>query len=367
MTNWKYIALATVGGLTLMTTTAGAAGSQVSNLNTAVPTNMSQSVSPTALKVQKLDQFDNSIGAGWIGENKVIVLKENEKLPLIGSGLTEHHLKNLYIHDLATGKDTLMKEIKADIASPVISPDKDYVLYQSYVDGLVEGFYILNVKTGKTVKAAGLAEAFVFSGSWLDSKHYIYPNMEGNLVSVDVNGKSEILLKTGKKVINYVVRSGSMIYYSYYVGGTETQLMSYNPKSKKTTTLLKNVSSVIPSRDGSQVVMVKRELDNNLLVLTDSNGKTKSTIASGNQIYGMSWSPDASKLAYVIETKNEKNQGSFIFDVKTGNQLKLVDDTHFVPSLPWSPSGKQVMIPSPVNNLEKSEGKITKTYIATLS
>lgn len=126
----------------------------------------------------------------------------------------------------------------------------------------------------------------------------------------------------------------------------------------------------MPSRDGSQLAIVntqfERQDDKNVLVLTDLNGKIKSTLATGNQIYGLSWSANNSKLAYGVASNKKNNSGSYISDLKTGQQVKIVNDTHFAAKLPWSPSGNKILVPSPTT-LKPTDAPIDKTYLATIS
>lgn len=364
MRNWKFIALATIGGMTLLTTTAGAAGTNSNGIqHSATPVLKNKLVSQAPTKGLKSEELDNTAPVGWLGENKILVLKANTAKDKINDGEGFYHYPtNLYIHDVVSGKDTLIKESKRDISLPTISPDQQSVLYKGS-----DGWNILTIKSGRTVKAASINEVFLTDGSWSDSKHFIYPTMKGDLVSVRVDGKSETVLKTGKSVINYVKVVGSTIYYSYYVAGQETQLMSYNVKSKKTITLLKNVERVIPSPNSSQLAMVKVDFNANVprtLVLTDLNGKEKATLLSDNQIYAVSWSPDNSTLAFVVESNKSSNNGSYIYNLKTGNKVKLAPYVDVAPSLPWSPSGKKILIPYSA----KVNKEVTfKTSIVTIS
>lgn len=210
MRNWKYIALATIGGLSVFTTTAGAAGGNggYTNSATSIQANQSQTT-----KIQKLDQIDNRVGLGWFGENKIIVSKQNENMSALNWGGISHYPDNIYIHDLVTGTDKPLIESENQINYPVISPDQNNIIY-----GIVDGWYMYNIKSGKTVKAAGPSEGKVLFGSWMDSNQFVYPNMEGNIVGVNTNGKSEILVKTGKRIVTFVTGTGSMIYYTYSEG-----------------------------------------------------------------------------------------------------------------------------------------------------
>ena len=135
MRNWKYIALATIGGLSVFTTTAGAAGGNGGYTNSA--TSIQANKSQMTTKIQKLDQIDNRVGLGWIGENKIIVTKSNENMPALNWDGINHYPENIYLHDLVTGTDTPLIESEKQINYPVISPDQNHIIYPIFwMDGI---------------------------------------------------------------------------------------------------------------------------------------------------------------------------------------------------------------------------------------
>ncbi|MFD2882179.1 hypothetical protein ACFTAO_50275 [Paenibacillus rhizoplanae] len=73
-------------------------------------------------------------------------------------------------------------------------------------------------------------------GKWADDAHVIYPDMEGNILSADVTGKQETIVKTGIPYVHEVVQTGSRI---LYVTGEDSQLSAYDTVTKQTKVLRK--------------------------------------------------------------------------------------------------------------------------------
>ncbi|MFF2019598.1 hypothetical protein [Paenibacillus sp. NPDC058177] len=314
----------------------------------------------TKLKLDSIDKFEGIRGMDWLGENELAVDKENRKLtPEMIEG-QERYPHNLYIRNLASGQDQPLKEGKESLGNAIVSPDNKYIFYKEVYEATGIG-YLMNLGTRETVQL-GKDEFMASEGEWADSGHVIYPDMKGDIIKADVQGKSEVVLETGAGIIHNVVQSGSII---YYVAHEDSQLFAYDTETKKSKMIKKNVMWVIPSPDGSRLAIVKREGPGEMkLVLCDPAGNEQSVIDSGTQIFGTNWSPDGSKLAYNVSSDNGNVNRLFITEVETGEQTPISDEMQASDKLRWSPSGKKLLISTSVLKDNKYQ---FVTYVITLS
>ncbi|MNO18002.1 translocation protein TolB [compost metagenome] len=302
--------------------------------------NTSESVY-TKLKLEGIDKIEGVRGTDFAGEDTVVVEKENRNLPPQTVEGQERYPHNLYLRTLSTGTETPLQEGGKNYGAAQLSPDKKQLFYKELYDATGLGF-IMNLATGTSVRASD-AEFRSEEGSWADNEHVIYPDMEGTIVKAGVNGKQEVVVKTGIPYVHEVVQTGSRI---LYVTGEDSQLIAYDTETKQSKVLKKNVLWVIPSPDGSRLAIVERTKPGEMvLLLCDSEGGEQSRLAAGQQIFGTSWSPDGSKLAYATTAASatEDQDGLFITEVETGEQTPVLNDIEVADQLRWSPSGKKLL------------------------
>ncbi|ALP35358.1 hypothetical protein ASL14_03355 [Paenibacillus sp. IHB B 3084] len=295
----------------------------------------------TKLKLEGIAKIEGVRGMDWVSEGTLAVDKQNRKLsPVIIEG-EKRYPHNLYQYDLASSGETPLLEGENSYGFAKLSPDRKHMLYQQLYESTGIG-YIMNLETGVSVKMYD-AEFMAGEGVWEDTGHVIFPNMEGDIIRADVNGKSEVAVKTGQRSVSSVAQSGNMIYYV-----AMGELIAYDIETKQSEVLKKNVWVVLPSPDGSKLAVVKHtKPGENVLVLCDTKGKELSTLASGMQLFGTSWSPDGSKLAYAVSEDGDKYR-FFITEAETGEQTPVLGDNGISDQLRWSPSGKKLLIPTGV-------------------
>ncbi|MEK4062015.1 MULTISPECIES: TolB family protein [Paenibacillus] len=305
--------------------------------------NTSESVY-TKLELEGIDKVENVRGMDFVSEDSLVVDKENRQLPAQTVEGQKRYPHNLYLHNLSTEDETPLLEGEKNYGSALLSPDKKHLLYKELED--FTGFgYIMNLETGVSVQVDD-TQFRSEEGKWIDNGQILFPDMEGNILRVDLNGDQEIVVKPGAAYVHEVVQSGNLI---YYVTGEEAELNAYNTETKQSKTLKKSVMWVIPSPDGSRLAIVKRTKPGEMvLVLCDTEGNEQSTLASAQQIFGTSWSPDGSKLAYALTAGNAASgqDGLFITEVETGEQTPVLADIEVADQLRWSPSGKKLLASS---------------------
>ncbi|NQX46804.1 PD40 domain-containing protein [Paenibacillus tritici] len=323
--------------------------------------NISESVY-TQLKLEGIHKVEGVRGTDFVSEEVMVVTQENRNLPAQVIEGQKRYPVNLYLHTFSTGEETPLREGELNYGAPLLSPDKTHLFYKELYEATGVG-YIMDLSTGASVKL-GDAEFRSEEGTWADDGHVIFPDMEGNLLSADVNGKLETVLKTGVSYAHEVIQTGSRI---LYISGEESQLNAYDRGTKQTKVLGQNVEWAIPSPDGSRLAIVERiGAGERVLKLCDSEGNEQSRLADGQQIFGTSWSPDGSKLAYAITAAGaaDDQEGLFITEVETGEQTPVLNDIHIADKLHWSPSGKKLLASATVL---KDSAYQSLTYVISLS
>lgn len=335
----------------------GQSGTQITVMD-----NTSESVY-TKLKLAGIDKLEHVRGMDWVSEDSIVVDKENRSLvPETVEG-QERYPHNLYLHELSSGEETPLIENKKNYGAAQLSPDKKHLMYMEMEDFTGFGF-IMNLETGTSVKVNEMPFRSE-EGKWTDNEHFIFPDMEGAILKADVNGSQEKVVKPEDAYVHEVVQSGSTV---YYVMGEDMGLFAYDTETKQSREILKGVVWVIPSPDGSRLAIVKRTKPGEMvLALTDTEGnEQQSRLAAGQQIYGTSWSPDGSKLAYALTAADagSDQDGVFISEMETGEQTQILGNIEVANQLRWSPSGKKLLAASAVL---REDAYQSITYVIRLS
>ncbi|MBW4084794.1 hypothetical protein [Paenibacillus sp. S150] len=323
--------------------------------------NTSESVY-TKLQLEGIDKVEGVRGTDFAGEDAIVVDKENRELPPQTVEGEERYPHNLYLHTLSTGNETPLQEGEKNYGAAQLSPDKKRLFYKELYEATGLG-YIMNLSTGASVRISG-SEFRGTEGQWADSEHVLFPDMEGAIMRADADGELETVLKIGASFVHEVVQTGSRI---LYVTGEDSQLSAYDTETKQSKVLKKNVMWAVPSPDGSRLAIVERTGPGVMVLkLCDSEGNEQAALASGQQIFGTSWSPDGSKLAYAITAASaaESQDGLFVTEVETGEQTPVLSDIEVADQLRWSPSGKKLLASASILN---ETGNRFITYVVRLS
>lgn len=293
------------------------------------------------IEVVKIDELKGVRGMDWLGEDQLILDKINENMKPVTIEGEQRYPHNLYVRDLnaAEAKDEALLEESHDQGFALLSPDKKYLFFKKHQENTARGF-IMNLETSETA-AVGDHVMLTSDGEWRDNESVIFPAITGNIYSSDVNGKTEMLLKT-KKSMNYNVKQvGTKIYYI----STNNELNVYDTAAKENKVLEKDIIWFIPSPNGQQYAVVKRTSETEMeLSLLDADMKPKQSLAKSTQVYGTSWSPDGSRLAYNVISENGGVKGIFVADAVSGKTTQISVDVQYASdALRWSPSGKKLL------------------------
>ena len=208
------------------------------------------------------------------------------------------------------------------------------------------------------------AKGFILSFSqakWVDNEEVIVPSSGEGVCLVNVNSKVSKIEGIGRMQTDRAVKVDDKIYYV----STERNLVAYDIISKQSKVVKDNVLDfeLSPERD---MFAVQRKVSEsrNALVLTDLYGIEKATLAEAKATFGISWSPDQDKLAYLMISEDESKSGLHVMDLKSKEDIYVSRDFLNVDNgLKWSPSGKKIL--ASIGEVKEMK-VIDNTYVITL-
>lgn len=305
--------------------------------------------------VEKVDRYEDIGGMGWLNEETVLVGKENKKL-LIKKW--KDYPENLYLLNLKTKEQKPLREESAHLRTAKLSPDKKHIFYAEYTEKSFSGF-VMNSEGREKVQVSKKGVPGPVGGQWINNHQVILRN-ERNIYLADLQGKIEDIKKAEEPVFDAFVL-GKKVYYNT---SDSWNLFLLDLDTKEEQVLKEKIMWIIPSPNQNRLALVKWTGENKVaLVLTDLKGKEVATVAEGNRIFGISWSPDQTKLAYTQMDEDGKG-GIFVADVALGKSTQVAVD---IPAtrLVWSPSGKKLLAVGPKIEANKRKPEPV-TYIISL-
>lgn len=312
------------------------------------------------LALKKIDRYENVRGMDFYNDNQLLVVKDNQDIPPVSVEGEKTYAKNLYLYHTQTKKAELLYGGPFFHRNAQYSPDKKYIYYTQGFEETGTG-YVMDKHGKNRVRVSDRGAIHIFAGGWLNDREVLYATFFGDIYRADVNGKKTLLVKTGKTNLANAKQIGSKLYYTT----VDNQLRVHDLNTKKTQTIKKNVVWLIPSPDKKQFAMVLRIGETKMaLVLTDLQGKQKAKLAEGTQIYGTSWSPDQSKLAFTVTSEKRGQQGLFVTDLKSLKSIQLSADLQTIADpIKWDRSSKKLLA-STIG--EKDLQAVFTTYVITL-
>lgn len=290
------------------------------------------------LALEKIDRYEGTRGVDWLSEESILIERKNTDLPktaMTDNGQYVHHI-NLFSYDLMQNKLKVISGEENGQVGAIISPDKKHIFYKQSIDGNTGTGYIIDVNNKKKVKVSEVDKIFAFEGRWLNNNEVIFPTLDQQMYTADVQGN----------------------------------IVKINPNTDKVTSLKKKLGGikvewVIPSPDKKKFAIVRKITQTKReLFITDTNGKKTVTLAKGTQIFGSSWSPDSKSLAFSVISEDKGERGLFVIDVNTRKITQLSTDLDEISGpITWSPSGKKLLVSKVIMKNNKNE---FVAYILTL-
>lgn len=314
------------------------------------------------ITVGKIDKYEDMLVMDWLDEDTILIAKENKDIGKVSTEGEENYPRNLYLYNLNSKEEKLLRGERIFQGFASISPDKKHILFKKHVEETASGF-ITDIQGLKEVKISGNDNISIMGGRWLDNESIIYPSISGRIYIADISGKITKIDRMEESHIFDAVKHNDKIYYI----SLERKLMVYDMVNKEKTALMENVAKISPSPDMKQLAITKVTGGTTIaLVIADMEGNEKNKIAEGTQVYEAAWSPDLKTLAYsVVSEEGGTENGLLATDLESGKTTQLaVDVKYLMGPIRWSSSGKKLAITELVEN---SDGYKIVTRVITLS
>ncbi len=339
---------------------------KITLLNTSPTPVIATSETTDNFSVAKIDKLEGLRGEDWINDEIILATKENSGLDPIHVFDSMENIRNLYTYNLKTGKEKLSYDAKEYLTMPIVSPDKKHIFVQN-PDPTGNKGLILDQKGSivATISPDNLDENLYLSynnAKWINNDTIIVPDSKEGVCLIGLNSSIDPLDNIDLMQTDTAVMVEKKIYYI----STDRNLMSYDITSKQKEVVNQNVLNfeLSPKKD-KFAIEKKLEDGKNSLVIIDLTGKELETTAEGKTVFGMSWSDDQRKLAYLLSSDKESETGLYIVDLESKNNIYVSPDFMGIDNgLRWNPSGNKIM----ASMSEVIDMKLVdSTYIITLN
>ncbi len=185
--------------------------------------------------------------------------------------------------------------------------------------------------------------------------------------SINMDGKEmKIEDVENEEYITTAIKHGDKIYYTTAIDlDRKMKVYDISTKEKKLFIEDRGTNFYLSPKENQFIVETHdQKEDKTRLLIVDLEGENKDIVAEGRMIYGTSLSPDGFKIAYVVNSRGEEDEGLFVIDIekKKKNQVSTAY-LDLESDIKWNPSGNKMMVSSG----EIKDGKwIDKIHIITL-
>ena len=293
--------------------------------------------------IEKIEIYSGVKGEDWLSDETILITKENLNLKPIKVFDQMSNIRNLYSYDLKSREEKSIYKNTEYMWMPIISPSKKYIFSENLKPDKSSGL-ILDIN-GNIIKLVddkitkGVNTSFN-NAKWVDDVELIVTSGE-SIYLVNVNYGISKIENIGRMQMDYAVKSGNKIYYI----SVEKKLIEYDINTKQKKVIKDNVLNFELS-PGKDMFAIEKKISENkeALVLIDIQGNEKTTLSVAKMIFGISFSPDQSKIAYVITSEDESKKGLYVADIASNKSVYVSPDFVGIENgLKWSPSSKKIL------------------------
>lgn len=339
-------------------------GKKITILSRKTPSQTENVASGNDFDIEKIDRYEGVRGEDWLSDDSILITKENSKLEPIKVFDQMSNIRNLYSYDLKSGEEKSVFKDTEYMWMPIVSPNRKYIFSGNFQPAKYSGL-ILDLKGNVKAKVEDdAAKSFHISfnnARWVNNEEVIVPSSGNGVCLINVNSNVSKIEDVGSMQTDYAIKSGDKIYYL----STERKLIAYDINTKQRKVVKDNVRSfeLSPKKDMFAIEKKVNE-SKDALVLIDLDGNEKDSLIEAKMIFGISWSPDQSKLAYLITSDDESKSGLYVRDLASKRSLYVSHDFVGIDNgLKWSPSSKKIL--ASIGEV-KDMRAIDNTYVITL-
>ncbi|MEK3712936.1 TolB family protein [Paenibacillus sp. FSL R7-0333] len=288
-------------------------------------------------------QYEKIAISDWKDDRTVVVSKQNDKLGPISSGeLKGSYPQSLYFFHLDTGEYELITE-KANmmLGDAKLSADQLFLLYSEF--SLGDPVYnVMDLGSKKTFTIKGDTIAGAMGADWADKDTVVGPAYSGGAYTATATSmKIAPVEGLGGEGLIVVRQIKDKIYYT---SNSKDSLHTLDLNTKAKADLnIPGTSSVIPSPDEEQMLILQYKETTQSLLLSGTDGKNPRTLVEGTELGAVSWSPDQRLIAYsvTLEENGITNHTLYVYDLTSDKSVQIAESNGTM-TTSWSPSGKQL-------------------------
>lgn len=309
--------------------------------------------------VKPLVKMDDVRGADWLNEETLIVSREaasgvaewveNGKQHAAVEEAVPYRMafelpRKLYARENATGETYVLVPGKDNQGLAIANPSRTRVFYtKSGVDNVAGTGFVLDLRTRKSVKVTANDELGVSSAAWADDDTLAYAAIDGSIRVVTADGSTIAVSRpASRSLISDLRAAAGNVYYTDSRGSLHIRSL----KTGLETIVDGHTVWAVPSPDGSKLGLVQRGRDGHMaLSIAEGDGSSPRKVAEDAQIFGLSWSPDGSRLAYALIGQNGTVNAITTTDVLSFISVNMPVNIAYIAETPrWSPSGSRLMV-----------------------
>lgn len=319
-------------------------GNKITILNPKTPSKIENAGSVNDFDIEKIDRYEGVRGEDWLSDDSILITKENSELEPIRVFDQMSSIRNLYSYSLKSKEEKSIFKKTEYVLSSIISPDRAHMFSEKVESGKYTGVIsdlAGNVKAAVEDDAAKGFHISFHSARWVDNDEVIVPCSGEGVCLIKVNSNISKIEGIGRMQMDDAVKLGDKIYYV----SVERKLIAYDIKTKQSKVVKDNVLSfeLSPKKDMFAIVKKVSE-DRGSLVFINIEGTETATLLEAKMVFGVSWSPDQSKLAYLITSSDESKSGLYVMDLASKRNLYVSRDFLNIDNgLKWSPSSKKIL------------------------
>lgn len=294
--------------------------------------------------VGKIDKYEGVKGEDWLNDGSILITKENSKLEPIAVFDQMSNIRNIYSYDLKSKEEKSIYKNTEYMLVPIVSPNNKYIFSENLQPGKYSGLILDLYGNVKATVEDDVTKGFHISfnnARWINNEEVIVPSSGEGVCIINVNSNITKIENIGRMQTDNAIKLDDKIYYI----SVERKLIEYNINTKQSKVVKDNVNNFELSPQKDMFAIEKRlSTSKDALVLIDLNGNEKVTLIEAKTIFGISWSPDQSKLAYVLTSEDESKNGLYITDISGNKSLYVSPDFVSIENgLKWNPSSKKIL------------------------
>lgn len=320
-------------------------GRKITLLNTAKPQNAKTTEPSNEFIIEKIDKIEGVQGEDWLEGDNILITRENPDLEPIRVSDSMENIRNLFTYNTGTGKKVLLYKENDYLYMPIVSPDKKHILVQTYKDGELKGqildqngSVIVTVSEENTQKGLHLSYS---NAKWVNNDLVIVPSSGDGVCLIHVNADIEVMDGIDRMQTDTAVMAKDKIYYI----STDRNLMSVDVNTREKTVVKEQIYDFELSPKKDKFALEKKLNNGKLtLIITDLSGNELTQLTVGKTVFGMSWSPDQTKLAYIKLDDKESENGLYIMKLEDKESLYVSQDFIGIDNgLKWNTAGNKVL------------------------